>query len=221
MRAEKLDAAIADPRHQRDPHDRPDDDRRFGFAEFAEAEELERVDGRDVRQRSHHDHVGEEDRPPVHPARHRAERARDPRERRARVGVGAVEVFVGRGDQQHRDECHEHYRRGVHTDAFDRHDKPERRRQRVGRRRRGDADDDVREIADRALLQTLVHHPGLFGRSPRCGCADSGHWDSSRKVVTNATSSTGASAMGAIPKTYGLRCTSCITTSGLVEREMP
>jgi hypothetical protein len=69
----ELDAAVADPGHQRDPQDRGDDDRGFGFAEFGEAEELEGVDRRDVRQRGHHDQVREEDRPAVHPARHRTE----------------------------------------------------------------------------------------------------------------------------------------------------
>ena len=169
----ELDAAVADPGHDRDPQHRGDDDRRFGFAEFGEAEELEGVDRRDRRQRGHHDHVGEEDRPAVHPARHRAERARDPRERRARVGVGAVEVFVGRGDQQHRDERHEHHRGRVHADALDGDDEPQRRRQRVGRRRGGDPDHDVGEVADRVFLQALVHHPrgiGCTGFRDACSC---------------------------------------------------
>ena len=48
----------------------------------------------------------------------------------------------------------------VHADALDHDDEAERGRERVGGSRRGDADDDVREVADRALFQALVHDPG-------------------------------------------------------------
>ena len=134
----------------------------------------------------------------------RPERARGPRERRARVGVGAVEVFVGRGDEQHRDERHEQHRRGVHADALDGDDEAERRRERVGGRRRGDADDDVREVADRVFLQPLVHHALMFAALPvRLRC----RWPSPAPlwvrggVVAKVTILHRRRTRGAIPKT--------------------
>ena len=60
------------------------------------AEQQERVRRRDLRERRHHDDVGEEDRPAVDPAEVRAQRRRHPRERRARSRVGLVQVAVGR-----------------------------------------------------------------------------------------------------------------------------
>ena len=92
--------------------------------------------------------------PPIQPER-RPHRPRDPRERRAAVRVRAVHVVVRRGDQQHRDERHEQDRGRLQADARHRDDEPERRRQRVARRRRGDADDEVGHEAERVRLQPL------------------------------------------------------------------
>ena len=41
----------------------------------------------------------------------------------------------------------------MHADPGDEHEEADGRRQAVGRGRRGDPDDDVADVADRALLQ--------------------------------------------------------------------
>ena len=170
----ELDAAIADPAHQHDPEHRSHERGALvGFGPVP-AEELEGVDRGDVGERGHHEQVGEEDRPAVEPAGGGPEGAGGPGERGAGVGVGAVEVFVGRGDQQHRDERHQQHRRGVDADALVEHDEAQRGRERVRGRGRGDPDHDVRQVADRVFLQPLVDHALPLGGS-RCGCADGGH----------------------------------------------
>ena len=197
----ELDAAIANPGHQRDPQDRGSDDGTFRVGGRFPAKELVAVHRRYLSERGHHDHVGQEDRPAVDPAGCWTQSACRPRERGARVRVGAVQIFVGSCDQQHRHERDEQHRGRVHANPAHGDDHPERRRQRVGRRRRGHADHDVRQVADRVFLQPLVHHARLFRRS-WCGCADGGHplllsrWCDRSYVVHQLQ------ARGAIPKTY-------------------
>ena len=171
----ELDPAVADPRHHGDPQHGRGHDRGGRFGEFCETEELERIDAGDVRQRGHHEHVGQKDRPAVHPSDPRSESARRPGECRARVGVSPVQAPIGAGDQQHRHERDEQDRRRVYPHPLNRHDESERRRQRIGRRRRGDADDQVREVADRVFLQALVHHLARRFEVWFPGGADTGH----------------------------------------------
>ena len=83
----------------------------------------------DLGQRGHHDDVGEDDRPAVRANRSRAQRARRPRECGPAVRIRAVEVLVGRGHKQHRDERDDQHRRRVDADPADRDDEPERGRE--------------------------------------------------------------------------------------------
>ena len=97
-------------------------------------------------------------------------------------------------------------------------DEAERGRERVGGRRRGDADDDVRQVADRVFLQPLVRPRRRGRRSPvprlpqwpfaaplraedRLGTTD-----------TRYTRTSGGRTRVAIPKTNPLVCTICIST---------
>ena len=175
----ELDPAVADPRHQRDPHDRA-----AGVIRIARGRRRRRSSSRparsvycgsrDHRQGGHHEHVGDEDRPAVDPADPRAERARRPGERRPAVGIGAVHVLVGERDQEHRDEGDEQDRRGLHSHALHGDDESEGRGERIGGRGRSDADDDVRGVAERTGLQPLLAR-GLRPqgrRRPPCSSRD-------------------------------------------------
>ena len=96
------------------------------------------------------------------------EGARRPRERRAGVGIGPVQVAVAERDENDRHEGGEQDAGRVRRDTGVGNDEPERRCERVGGRRRGNADDDVRDVADRAFFQALVHRlkRGASGAAP-------------------------------------------------------
>ena len=109
------------------------------------------VAGGHVGERADDEDAGGADRPAAHPAGPRPERARDPRERRAAVLVGAVHVEERRGDEEHRHEGRQQHGRRLH--AGDHHDDPDHRRERVGRRRRREPDHQGVDEPDRVLLE--------------------------------------------------------------------
>jgi hypothetical protein len=152
----ELYPAPADPGHRDDPHDRADDDHPVVVQAVAPAEQLVGVDGRDVGQGGHHDHIGEEDHPAVDPADLRAQSARAPCEGGAAVGVCAVEVLVGGGDQQHRHKRGDHHPGRGGADALDRDDETQCGGERVGGSDGRGADHQVGQKADRAALEALV-----------------------------------------------------------------
>jgi hypothetical protein len=126
------------------------------------ADEQERVAARDLGEAGHHDHVRGHDRPARQPADPRAHRPSDPREARARVGVGAVHPLVGERDAQHRQERHEQDRRSGQPDARHGDDEAECGRQAVGRGGRRGRDHDVGRVRDRVGLQAVLARRGAL-----------------------------------------------------------
>ncbi len=156
----ELDPDVTDPGHHDDPDRGDDADVEQVGGGGVQAEEQERVDAGDVGEGRHHDDVGDDDRPARQPAEPRPHRPGHPGEAGAAVGVGPVHVVVGGRDQQHRDEGDEHHGRGVEAHPVDRDDEAQGRGEAVPGRRRGDADDQVGELAEGAGLQALVTLPG-------------------------------------------------------------
>ena len=150
----RLDADVADPGHDHDPEHAEGERPPLAVREAVGAEQVERVLAGDLGQVRHHDHVGGDDAPAAHPAQVRPHRPRHPREGGAAVGVGPVQVVVGRGDEEHRHEREQHDRRRLQAD--DGHDEPEAGREAVAGRGRRDADDDARDEAERPGLQPLL-----------------------------------------------------------------
>ena len=96
-----------------------------------------------------------DDAPAAEPARLGAEGPGAPGEGGAAVGVGVVQLLVGVGDEQHRDEGEDRDDRGLQAvDGDD--DEAERRRQAVGRRRRRHAHHHRGDQPERPSLQPLV-----------------------------------------------------------------
>ncbi len=149
----ELDPSVGDPGHQRDERDRGKHQGKRRARGAVPSEQQEQVLAGDLRQRRHHDHVGNEDREPGHPAEPRTERPGDPGKARAAVRVGAVQRPIGQRDAEHRHERDEQHRRRVGADAGDRDQQAQRGRHRVGGRSRRDADHDVGQESDRTRLQ--------------------------------------------------------------------
>ena len=162
----ELDPDVTDPGHHGDPDRGDDADREERVRGAVPVEQQEGVLAGDVGERRHHDDVRDDDRPAGDPARARPHRARHPGEARAAVRVGPVHVVVGRRDQEHRDERDDHHGGRVHAHAVDRDDESQRGGEAVGRRHRGDRDDEVRQVADGVGLEALAAGLGSCG----CGC---------------------------------------------------
>ena len=144
----------ADGGHHGDDDQRQDHVGRDGVAQAVEAEHVVDVEGGYLGQRADHQDSGGAHGPAADPADPRAHRPRDPGERGPAVRIGAVHVVEGRGDQEHRHESGEQHRGRLDTDPDD--DDRQHRGQRVGRRRRGDPDDQAVPEADRVLLQAVL-----------------------------------------------------------------
>jgi hypothetical protein len=93
---------------------------------------------------------------PGHPPEVRPHRAGDPERTTCRSRVGAVHVPVAERDAEHRDERHEQHRRRLQPTPGTATMNPSVAGKAVCGRGRGDADDDVRRVADGAVLQALV-----------------------------------------------------------------
>ena len=114
-------------------------------------EQLEDVLAGDLGEAGHDEDVGGDDAPAAHPSHLRVEGPRGPGEGRPAVGVGPVHLLVADRDEVHRDEGEDRHDRRLQPDGDDH--EAERGRQAVGRGRRGDADDDARDQAERAGLE--------------------------------------------------------------------
>ena len=116
-------------------------------------DERPEVDAGDLRQVREHDHAGHRHAPSAHPARPRPERLRPPRERRAAVRNVVVELPVGVGDEQHRDERDDERDRRLTAHGEDH--EPEARHERIDGGRRGEPDDGGTPQSERAGRQAL------------------------------------------------------------------
>ena len=123
-------------------------------AERVGAYEQEGVLGRDLGQVRQHDDPGDRQHPAAEPAGPRSERLGHPGERGAAVRDDLVQLTVGEGGEQHRDET-EHHRHGGQRAVLD-HDITQRGRQRVGRCHRGEADHQRAVERQCALVEPLV-----------------------------------------------------------------
>ena len=163
----ELDADVADPGHQHDPHDTGHRRREGVAGEAVQAEEQEAVLAGDLGQVGHDDDVRRHDGPAAHPPGVGPERAGRPGERRAAVGVDPVELLVGHRDEEHRQEREDHHRRRLQADR--QHDGADRGGEAVRRCGGGDADHHAGHQAQRSPLQSLVAarqlgHVGGWGR---------------------------------------------------------
>ena len=112
------------------------------------------VDAGDLGEVREHDHSGDRDAPAAHPADPGAERLRAPREGGAAVGDVVVELSVGEGDEQHRDEGDDEHDRRLRADRE--HDEAEGRDERVHGRGGGESDDRGSPQAQRACCESLA-----------------------------------------------------------------
>ena len=135
----ELGAYDAHGRHRDDDDHGEQRDRHLRAGEAVETEEQVGVACSHVGQRPHDQDAGNADGPAPDPTGPRSHGPRHPRERRAAVLVGAVHVVESGGHEEHRYERSQQNRRRLHTDGD--HHQPDDGRQRVGRRRRGYADD--------------------------------------------------------------------------------
>ena len=157
-----------DPRHAREVGER------LVAGDLREQQEQE-VDGDPGEVGEHQDGRGDQA-PAGEPADPRAEGARRPGERGARVGHPVVQLAVAEGHQQHRDEADEDDRRDLGADDGCR--RADRGGEGVGRRDARDADDDRADEADRAGAQALLgQSAGAFagggGKRRRGACGSS------------------------------------------------
>ena len=113
-------------------------------------------DAGEVRQ---HDDRGEDRRPAAQPADVRAEGLGRPGERGAAVGGDLVELPVGVGGEEHRQEARDDDHRHLVARLGD--EDADGRGQRIGRSDRRDAEDGAAEQADGALGQALADEVGL------------------------------------------------------------
>ena len=150
----QLRAEHADRGHHADDQEREDHVGGGRVTQPVEPEEVEGVEGGHLGERADHEDSGGRDRPAADPAERGTHRARDPREGRAAVRIGAVHVVEGRRDQEHRDERGEQH--GRRLDAHEHHHDREDSRQRIGGRRRRYADDQAVDEADRVLLEPVL-----------------------------------------------------------------
>ena len=152
----------ADRRHRGDdPYgEQGDSDLRAGGS--VRADQHEEVPRSDVCEGANDEDPGRRHRPAADETGVGAHRAGHPGERCPGVRIGTVHVEERAGDQEHGDERGEHGRRGLHSD--DDHERPEYRSQRVGGRRRRQADRQPVDEADRVRLQSLFLDR-LLGRS--------------------------------------------------------
>ena len=151
-----LDADVADRRHGDDPRhaDEQYPDARGVVPDARGVEEVEQVLAGHLGQARHDEDVSGDDAPAAEPAGLRAERPRRPRESGAAVRVGLVELVVADRDEVHRDEGEDRDDRRLQADGDD--DEAERRRQAVGRRRRGHPDHHARDEPERSGLQPFL-----------------------------------------------------------------
>ena len=166
-----LDPDVADRGHGDDP---PDPDQEHPAAvdvarDAVRAEELEEVVGGDLGQAGHHQDVGHDDPPAAPPPGLRAEGAGAPGERRAAVGVRAVERLVAEGDQQHGDEGADRDDRRLQAPDGD-DDEPEGRRQAVGRGRGGHPDHHRGDTKPRAPPFSPLSVPSSCSASEASRC---------------------------------------------------
>ena len=112
------------------------------------------VDAGDLGEVGEHDHSGDGDAPAAHPADPGSERLRAPREGRSAVGDLVVELAIGEGDEQHRDEGEDEHDRRLR--AHGQHDEAQRRDERVDRRGRGESDDRGSPQSERACCESLA-----------------------------------------------------------------
>ena len=153
-----LDADVADPGHQDDPDDADEQDpaTRRVATDAVCADEQEEVLPGNLREAGHDQDVGGENAPATHPAGLRPEGLGTPGERCATVGLASVQFLVSERDEEDRDEREndDDDRLGAGQHGHE----AQRRREAVGRRGRGDADDDARDEAERTALEPLVEH---------------------------------------------------------------
>ena len=149
----QLDADIADPGHGENEDDAENGDPERVDGQSVGSEQQERVAGGDGGQAGHDEQVGDEDAPTAEPSQLWPHGPGHPREGRAAVGVGPVEVVVRGRDEQHRHEGDQHDRGRLKADLV-RHE-TERRGDAVTRCGRGDADDDHRDQPEGATLEAL------------------------------------------------------------------
>ena len=109
---------------------------------------------RDAGQVGQHDHRGHDQPPAAQPAGVGAECLGGPGERGAAVRDGPVQLAVGVGGQEHRDEAGDEDRRHLQPDRGD--DQAERRGQRVGGGHAGHAERDAAQQPDRPAGQALL-----------------------------------------------------------------
>ena len=160
-----LDPDITDRAHQQDPDHAGDADPQLAVRQAGRAEQLEGVAAGDLGQACHHEHVREDQSPPAEPAGDRPERPRAPGKRRPAVRVGLVQILETERDKQHRHKREHHDDRRLEPDPDHRRDRTKRRRQTVGRRRRGDTDHHTRHEPQRTRLQALVERIRMIDRS--------------------------------------------------------
>ena len=121
------------------------------------------IDPGDLGQVGEYDHARHRDAPAAEPAHPRPEGFGSPRERGAAVGNVVVELPIGEGDEEHRDERDDEGDRSLRADGE--HDEAERRDERVDGRGRGETDDGRAPESQRPCCESLAFRSCEVDRS--------------------------------------------------------